>query len=172
MHNVSLGRATTDPYSFVNAIRCDNREDVSLSFDGGVFTADEPTWICFDHIDFGDYGSDEITVPIFSFSDNVPLAIRENGPDGELLFEGLYEAKSIYNTYQSNTFRLSKRLRGVTGIAIRVPFRLSLHGFVFTKLSKEFSPIGACDLASASGDGLKPHSFLVGIHTDFQLKIK
>ena len=155
MRNVSLGRATTDPYSFVNAIRCDNRADVSLSFDGGVFTVDEPTWIRFGNIDFGDYGSDEITVPIFSFSDKVPLEIRENSPEGKLLFAGNYEAESRYNTYQSNTFRLSSRLRGVTGICIRVPFRLSLHGFVFTKLRKAFAPIGACDLASASGDAYR-----------------
>lgn len=149
-----LGRATVDPYAFVNAIRYDaSNQKPTLSFDGGAFTADETTWVRYDNIDFGDYGSDTITIPIFSFSDTVPIEVWEGTPgEGELLFRGQYEAKSIYNTYQSNTFKLSKRLRGVTSLSIRVPFKLSLHGFAFTRIDKAWAEIGVTELVHASGD--------------------
>lgn len=149
-----LGRATVDPYAFVNAIRYDaSNQKPTLSFDGGAFTADEPTWVRYDNVDFGDYGSDAITIPIFSFSDAVPIEVWEGTPgEGELLFRGQYEAKSIYNTYQSNTFKLSKRLRGVTSLSICVPFKLSLHGFVFTRIDKAWAEIGVTELVHASGD--------------------
>lgn len=149
-----LGRATVDPYAFVNAIRYDaSNQKPTLSFDGGAFTADEPTWVRYDNIDFGDYGSDTIMIPIFSFSDVVPIEVWEGTPgEGELLFRGQYKAKSIYNTYQSNTFKLSKRLRGVTSLSICVPFKLSLHGFVFTRIDKAWAEIGVTELVHASGD--------------------
>ncbi|MBR5712881.1 MAG: DUF4982 domain-containing protein [Lachnospiraceae bacterium] len=157
LRSEGLGKATVDPYSFVNAIRCDACSiKPSLSFDGGAFTADEPSWLRFDRVDFGDFGSDVITVPIFSFSDTVPIEIWEGTPDtGTLLFRGKYEAKSIYNRYQPNTFRLAKRLRGVTSLSIRVPFRLSLHGFVFERLDKAYSEITVTDLVHASGDSYR-----------------
>lgn len=157
LRSEGLGRATVNPYEFVNAIRCDaSNQKPTLSFDGGAFTADEPTWVRYDNIDFGDYGSDTITVPIFSFSDVVPVEIWEGTPDeGELLYCGQYEAKSIYNTYQSNTFKLSRRLRGVTSLSIRVPFKLSLHGFVFTRIDKAWAEIGVTELVHASGDAYR-----------------
>ncbi|MBR6019442.1 MAG: DUF4982 domain-containing protein [Lachnospiraceae bacterium] len=162
LHSTGLGRATTDPYEFVNAIRCDaSNQKPTLSFDGGAFTADEPTWVRFDNVDFGDYGSDTITIPIFSFSDNVPIEVWEGTPNEEgstLLFRGNYEAKSRYNHYQPNTFTLAKRLRGVTSVSILVPFRLSLHGFVFDRIDKAWAEIGVTELVSASGDNYRVDS--------------
>ena len=154
LRSVGLGRATVNPYEFVNAIRFDaSNQNPTLSFDGGAFTADEPTWVRYDNVDFGDYGSDTVTIPIFSFSDVVPIEIWEGTPDeGELLYSGQYEAKSIYNTYQANEFKLSKRLRGVTSLSIRVPFKLSIHGFIFTRIDKAWAEIGVTELAHASGD--------------------
>ncbi len=156
LRSEGLGKATTDPYEFVNAIRYDaSNQQPTLSFDGGAFTADEPTWVRFDNVDFGEYGSDTITLPIFSFSNVVPVEVWEGTP-GEagsiLLFRGNYEAKSWYNHYQPNTFRLSKRLRGVTSVSILVPFRLSLHGFVFERIDKAWARIGVTELLHASGD--------------------
>ncbi|MBO4325638.1 MAG: DUF4982 domain-containing protein, partial [Lachnospiraceae bacterium] len=157
LQSEGLGRATVDPYAFVNAIRYNaSNQKPTLSFDGGAFTADEPTWVRYDNIDFGDYGSNTITIPIFSFSDVVPIEVWEGTPgEGELLFRGQYEAKSIYNTYQSNTFKLSKRLRGVTSLSILVPFKLSLHGFVFTHIDKAWAEIGVTELVHASGDAYR-----------------
>lgn len=154
LRSVGLGRATVNPYEFVNAIRFDaSNQKPTLSFDGGAFTADEPTWVRYDNVDFGDYGSDTVTIPLFSFSDVVPIEIWEGTPDeGELLFSGQYEAKSIYNTYQANEFKLSKRLRGVTSLSICVPFKLSLHGFVFKRIDKAWAEIGVTELQYASGD--------------------
>lgn len=157
LRSAGLGRATVNPYEFVNAIRYDaSNQKPTLSFDGGAFTADEPTWVRYDNVDFGDYGSDTVTIPLFSFSDVVPIEIWEGTPDeGELLYRGKYEAKSIYNTYQANEFKLSKRLRGVTSLSIRVPFKLSLHGFFFTRIDKAWAEIGVTELAHASGDAYR-----------------
>ena len=157
LRSEGLGRATVNPYEFVNAIRYDaSNQKPTLSFDGGAFTTDKPTWVRYDNVDFGDYGSDTITVPLFSFSDVVPIEFWEGTPDeGDLLFRGQYEAESIYNTYQTNTFKLSKRLRGVTSLSIRVPFKLSLHGFVFEQLNKAWAEIGVTELVHASGDAYR-----------------
>ena len=157
IRSFGLGHATVNPYEFVNAIRFDaSNQNPALSFDGGAFTADEPTWVRYDNVDFGDYGSDTVTIPLFSFSDVVPIEIWEGTPDeGELLYRGQYEAKSIYNTYQSNKFKLSKRLRGVTSLSIRVPFKLSLHGFVFKRIDKAWAEIGVTELQYASGDAYR-----------------
>ena len=154
IRSIGLGRATVNPYEFVNAIRFDaSNQKPTLSFDGGAFTADEPTWVWYDNVDFGDYGSDTVKIPLFSFSDVVPIEIWEGTPDeGTLLYRGQYEAKSIYNTYQANEFKLSKRLRGVTSLSIRVPFKLSLHGFVFKRIDKAWAEIGVTELQYASGD--------------------
>ena len=150
-----LGKATLDPYSMVSAcLHSDISKEVKLSFQGGVYILDGRNWIQFDNVDFGDYGSDEITLPIFSFDSKLPIEIWEGNPDcgGELLLKTEYEHESHYNHYNSNTWKLPKRLRGLKTISILTYTRISLQGFVFTRYEKAYQAIPAIENTRITGD--------------------
>ncbi len=65
-----LGKAAQKPYQLLPAssYAASSDDGLSLSFQGGVYiTGNERTTITFQHVDFGDYGSDEIHLPDFLF---------------------------------------------------------------------------------------------------------
>ncbi len=157
MENTGLGCATIDPYQFVCACyHTGSNRELPLSFQGGVFTNQETTWIRFDGVDFGEYGSNEITIPIFSFDTCLPIEVWEGTPeDGELLFSGNYESSSWYNHYQSNTFRLKRRLKGLCTVSIQLHTRLSINGFRFTKFEKAFGTLYATENNMINGDSFQ-----------------
>lgn len=167
-----LGEATHDPYSIVSAINYTSSSDdgLILSFQGGVYiTGNERTTVTFENVNFGDYGADEIHLPIFSFSDDLPVEVwlgipgeEINGPaepgtvsvSGECLLKETYHAKSWYNHYQENVFKLSKRLKGVQTLTIVVypEIKMSLQGFYFTKVEKAYAKLNASDNTIVTGD--------------------
>ncbi len=179
-----LGAASYDPYRLVPAIDYTSSSDdgLILSFQGGVYiTGNTRTTITFEQIDFGDYGADEIHLPIFSFSDELPLEVWQGIPkwqgipdasdgsgaeavvpaspgtksaDGECLLQQTYRAKSWYNHYQENVFTLSKRLKGIQTITIVVypEIKMSLQGFYFTKIEKAYARLLASDSTTVTGD--------------------
>ena len=168
-----LGEATHDPYSIVSAIdyTASSDDGLILSFQGGVYiTGNDRTTVTFENVDFGDYGSDEIHLPIFSFSDDLPVEvwqgipgddITESAPCGTIsstgavcLLQDTYHAKSWYNHYQENVFTLSKRLKGVQTITIVVypEIKMSLQGFSFTKNEKAYAKLLASDSSIVTGD--------------------
>lgn len=168
-----LGEATHDPYTIVSAIDYSSSSDdgLILSFQGGVYiTGNDRTTVTFENVDFGDYGSDEIHLPIFSFSDDLPVEVWLGIPGeditepascgtvsstgGECLLQDTYHAKSWYNHYQENVFTLSKRLKGVQTITIVVypEIKMSLQGFSFTKCEKAYAKLLASDCSNVTGD--------------------
>ena len=167
-----LGEATHDPYSIVSAINYTSSSDdgLILSFQGGVYiTGNERTTVTFENVNFGDYGADEIHLPIFSFSDDLPVEVwlgipgeEINGPvapgtvstSGECLLQETYHAKSWYNHYQENVFKLSKRLKGVQTLTLVVypEIKMSLQGFYFTKVEKAYAKLNASDNTIVTGD--------------------
>ncbi len=168
-----LGEATHDPYNIVSAIDYTSSSDdgLILSFQGGVYiTGNERTTVTFENVDFGDYGANEIHLPIFSFSDDLPVEVWQGIPGdditdsascgtvsstgAECLMQETYHAKSWYNHYQENVFTLSKRLKGVQTITIVVypEIKMSLQGFSFTKIEKAYAKLLASDNSNVTGD--------------------
>jgi beta-galactosidase len=152
-----LGEAALNPYEFIPGIRFDKcSHKGKLSFEGGVFVpAKSESYLTYSNVDFGDVGSDEITLPIFIFEDEMPLSVWEGGEkDGECLGAFTYRAKSMYNHYQENTFKLSKRLKGVTKITFKFESknRFSLKGFSFKKYEKAYEKLYAAQNTLISGD--------------------
>lgn len=157
-----MGEANFSPYKLVNGI--DNSgctADAKLSFQGGVYiTSTERTRFLFSNIDFGEYGSDEIHVPIFSFEDVLPIEIwlgDSEKNNAKMLYKGNYEAKSWYNHYQENIFKLSARIKGIQSISIVVypTIKMSLQGFYFTKYEKAFEKIYATENNLITGDSFE-----------------
>lgn len=167
-----LGEATHNAYDIVSAINYSSSSDdgLILSFQGGVYiTGNERTTVTFENVDFGDYGADEIHLPIFSFSDDLPVEVWLGTPGdeitesaevgttsstGECLLKETYHAKSWYNHYQENVFKLSKRLKGVQTLTIVVypEIKMSLQGFYFTKIDKAYAKLLGSDNANVTGD--------------------
>lgn len=153
-----LGEATLDAYKMVNGINnAGCTSEAKLSFQGGVYiTATERTRFLFDNVDFGEYGANEIHVPIFSFEDELPIEIwlgdSENG--GTCLIKDKYQAKSWYNHYQENVYTLPERIKGVQAISIVVypTIKMSLQGFYFTKLEKAYGRLEALENNRITGD--------------------
>lgn len=153
-----LGEATLNPYKIVNGIDyADCTSEAKLSFQGGVYITEETrTRFLFEHVDFGEYGSDEIHVPIFSFEDELPIEIwlGDSEDNGTCLVKDMYRAKSWYNHYQENVYKLSERIKGVQNISIVVypSIKLSLQGFYCTALEKAYGKVYAIENNTISGD--------------------
>lgn len=157
-HIDGLGQAHTNPYEFVSAgLHSDASRNLTNGNDRGVATSrDGESWICFDNINFGSFGSDEITLPIFSLdSEEFPIEIWEGHPDeadASLLTEVTYQRPSIWNVYQDETYRLPKRLKGITSLCFVLRRKIHLKGFQFKQPDKAFQRLSALGHDDIYGD--------------------
>lgn len=157
-----FGQAYTDPYDFVAGSLYTSvaQGDVGCGNERGVATGrDGDTVVCFDHLDFGAVGSDEITIPIFALDDKeYPIQIWEGVPGeagSEMVADVVYQKPSIWNVYQEETFKLSRRLKGITGISFHVRQKIHIKGFSFTKYEKAWQALMAGDADGVFGDSFE-----------------
>lgn len=153
-----LGDAMLNPYEFVygGLYNASNRE-LSNGIEHGVSApTDEISYIGFRNLDFGPYGSDEITVPVYSLgNDPVTLAIYKGMPDeegSELLVDAVYDKPPIWMTYQPVTYRFKERIKGLATICFVIQSRISIKGFQFTKQNKALSQLAIKDYDAIYGD--------------------
>ncbi len=156
-----FGKAFHDPYSFISAGLYDySRGEVGNGNELGVATArDGETQVGFHEIDFGPYGSDEITLPIFALTDDpYRLRIYEGMPDeegSELVADVIYQKPSIWNTYQEETYRLNKKLKGVTSICLVLEKKVHIKGFEFTRQTRAWDCLTASSCDGVYGDSFR-----------------
>ncbi|WMT38998.1 hypothetical protein RE628_15865 [Paenibacillus sp. D2_2] len=123
----------------------------------GVATGrDGESLICFDKIDFGNFGSDEITLPIFSLDDaEFPIEIWEGIPgedNASLLTTVTYQKPSIWNVYQEETYRLPRRLKGIVSLCFLLRRKIHLKGMQFEKPMKAFEKLSVLENNRIYGD--------------------
>ncbi|MBW7453847.1 glycoside hydrolase family 2 TIM barrel-domain containing protein [Paenibacillus sepulcri] len=153
-----LGTAYKDPYGFISAGLYDfSKGEVGNGNERGVATSrDGETRVGFSNIDFGPYGSDLITMPIFALnSDAYELQIWEGNPEAEgseLLADVIYQKASRWNVYQEATYRLSKRLTGITSICFVLQKKVHIKGFTFDKWNRAFERNNAAECDRIYGD--------------------
>jgi beta-galactosidase len=153
-----LGAAYKDPYGFISAGLYDySKGEVGNGNERGVATSrDGETQVGFHDIDFGPYGSDTITIPIFALSsDEYSLQVWEGMPDeegSELLADAIYQKPSKWNVYQEETYHLSKRLRDITSICFVLQAKVHIKGFSFEKKNKAFEQNMAIECNYIYGD--------------------
>ena len=153
-----LPDSSLDPYHFISAgLYTLSNLDLTNGNERGVATArDFESHVGFEQVDFGDYGSDEITISIFSLdSDPLPLEIWEGmkgEQNSELLASVIYQKPTIWNTYQEDTFRLKRRINGRTTISFVVNKKVHIKGFVFKKVERAFQKLYGTDCDSIYGD--------------------
>ena len=114
--------------------------------------------LAFTNVDFGDYGSDEITILIFSLDDSlhkIKLYTGVPSEEGsELIGELLYQKPSIWNVYQAETYRLKKRIRGIQTICLETTAdKIHIKGFSFKSMTSPiYAQIGAKENSNIYGD--------------------
>jgi beta-galactosidase len=155
---VGLGAAYKDPYGFISGGLYDySKGEVGNGNERGVATSrDGETHVGFHEIDFGPYGADTITIPIFALSsDKYELKIWEGMPGeegSELLADVIYQKESRWNEYQEETYRLSKRLKGITSICFVLRNKVHIKGFYFEKKNRVFEQNMAKECDHIYGD--------------------
>lgn len=132
-----LGTAYIDPYEFVCGGQYQySKGDVGNGNEKGVSASrDGETQVGYRNLDFGSFGSDEITVPIFTLSDEpYPIQIWEGMPEEEgstLVADVVYQKPSIWNVYQPETWKLNRRLTGITSLCFVLHQKVHIKGFSF-----------------------------------------
>ena len=152
-----LGMAELDPYQEVTAGLYDFSEgEIGSGNDKGIaFARFGRSLVGFSKVNFGSVGTDKITLPLFALNDDayqIEMFVAEPGREMRLLTVLNYQKHSIWNTYQSETWTLPERLKGVLGIAFAMTEKVHMRGFIFEKQSRAFIPQNAADADSIYGD--------------------
>ncbi|SFF07658.1 beta-galactosidase [Paenibacillus catalpae] len=153
-----IGQAFINPYEFVSAgYHSESSRNLTNGNERGVATSrDGESWICFDNIDFGTYGSDEITLPIFSLdSEQFTIELWEGvpgAPSASLLTQLSYHKPTRWNVYQDETYRLPRRLMGITSLTFVLKRKIHLKGIQFKKAVKAFERLEALEHNQIYGD--------------------
>ena len=155
-----LGIRNLNPYGFLSAslfsatggqIGNGNERGISTQRDGN-------SWVAYENLDFGDFGSDEVEIPVFSFGGATPFVFWEGIPYAEgskIIGRKEYTLPSVWNTYIPDTFRLEKRLRGITTFAVELDRKIHMKGFRFTKQEKALAKLYAAEADSVYGDSFR-----------------
>ncbi|BCN30506.1 glycoside hydrolase family 2 TIM barrel-domain containing protein [Anaeromicropila herbilytica] len=159
-----LGEATINPYEFVSGSFY-NKSNMVLNevISGGVSADKDPTYIGFRGVDFKEVGSDEITIPMIHWfhNESLPVEVWEGMPNeegAECLFEGMYQADFVWQTYIPNTFKLKRRITGLKTICIVVKAKgvdVSVKGFEFKEYNKAYETLNAVSNNRIYGDFFK-----------------
>ncbi|MBQ8800640.1 MAG: DUF4982 domain-containing protein [Lachnospiraceae bacterium] len=153
-----VGTAFFNPYELISGSLFSRQTGtVTNGNERGVATArDGKTTVTYDNVDFGAFGSDEITLPIFELGGNaIKIEIWEGAPEdvgSELVDVITYHVPSIWNTYQERTYTLPRKFKGVTSISFVTEDKIHLKGFVFAKKEKAFETLSVKDNTSIYGD--------------------
>jgi beta-galactosidase len=160
------GKPMFDPYTFITGglYNLSNAELGSGNERGVATLRKGESHVGFENIDFGAYGSDEITLSLFTLSSE-PFNFEVwttglPGQGGDMLCSLLYDKGSIWNTYIKTTYKLPRRLRGIETICFVFNQKVHIGGFVFTRLNKAYEKLSITENNFIYGDSysIKPDS--------------
>lgn len=153
-----LGRRFLDPYQEISAgLYTDTIGEIGNGNEKGIATArDGRSGVVYENIDFGDVGSDEITMSVFALSGEAyPIEIWIGHPKREgsrLLDTVVYQKPSIWNTYQEECWKLPERVRGVVTLAFCLNAKVHIRGFRFARQQKGYLYLTAAEADRIYGD--------------------
>lgn len=172
-----FGAFSVNPYEFVVAsFYNESSGELGSGIEKGVSTPyDIPVWMLFRNVEFGSFGADEVTLPVFEFNgmpitftfwDGVPHA------DGsQIVGSGIYHKPCIWDTYQEQTFKLDCRMKGTRDFAIELTGKTNIRGFCFVRPDKAFAEISVLDNDGLYGDTFTKESDAVtGIGNNVSLE--
>ncbi len=153
-----LGTTFLNPYELITAgLFSDSIGDIGNGNEKGISTArDGVSGVVFDNVDFGDYGSDELTMPIFALDGQtyeIDIWLGKPLAEGSRLLTTVqYQKPPIWNVYQEETFKLPERIKGVVSIGFTLKFKVHIKGFYFTKQNKAYGRLFAMEANRVYGD--------------------
>ena len=152
-----LGKPFINPYELVSGglYNASNVELTNGNERGVATLKDGESHVGFKDLDFGDYGSDEITLPLFPLNkDPFTFEIWKGMPleGGEHLSTIYYNKGSIWNTYQEIVCKLPRRLISVTTLSLVFRQKVHIKGFTFLQYQKAFQKLKATEVTSVYGD--------------------
>lgn len=156
-----LGRAFLNPYEWISAgLYTDTLGEIGNGNEKGIATArDGMSGVVYGNLDFGEFGSDEITLPVFALSDKeYPIEIwlgKPYEPDSRLMDTVIYQKPSQWNIYQEETYKLPERIKGVAALGFVMRDKVHLKGFRFIKLEKAFERLWAAEADNVYGDSFR-----------------
>lgn len=157
----NLGQANIDPYEFVSAgLHTEALGEIGNGNEKGIASSREgESGVIFSGVDFGEYGSDEVTLPIFALNGE-PYTIdiwlgRPHEAGSRLLQSVIYQKPSVWNVYQEETYRLPERIRGVATIAFMMHDKIHFKGFRFQKLEKAYGRLSGGEADAVYGDSFR-----------------
>lgn len=157
-----MGQAFLNPYEFISAgLFSETVGEITNGNEKGIATArDGVSGVIYRDLDFGEYGSDEITVPVFALSSDLhEIEIWQGVPEAEgsrLLLNAPYQKPSQWNVYQEETWKLPCRLKGLTTIAFRLQSRkVHIKGFSFTYYEKAYGRLSGAECSRVYGDSFR-----------------
>lgn len=155
-----IGKAFADPYEFIYGSSYSYSEgEIGTGNEMGFATSrTDKSLIGFENIDFGNIGSDEITIPIFALdSDEHPFKVYDGIPSkgGKLIGEFVYHKPSIWNVYQEDTWTFDEKLTGVHDLCFEFGDKVHVKGFSFKKYDKAFTKLDASGADDIYGDDFK-----------------
>ncbi len=153
-----MGQAFVSPYEFLSA-GLYNRAigEISNGNEKGIATdRADVSAVVFENLDFGEYGSDEVTIPVFALDSdlhNIELWLGVPGEEGsELLHILPYQKPSVWNVYQEDTWKLARRIKGVVTLSLQLHEKVHIKGFCFKYYEKAFSSLCAAECDKVYGD--------------------
>jgi len=170
-----LGVRNLNPYEFLSAsLFSSTGGQIGNGNERGISTQrDGISWVVYDNLDFGEFGSDEVEIPVFSFGGATPFTFWEGVPYEEgskIIGRKDYTLPSVWNTYIPDTFKLDKRLRGVAAFAVELDRKIHMKGFRFAKQEKAFVTLHAAEADSIYGDSYtKQEKAITGIGNNVTL---
>jgi len=159
-----VGKPFINPYEFIFAgLYTDYNIEPEVGIERGIATMrnrdlyERTMFIGYSNINFGSYGTDEVTVWLFpQESEAFDFEIWDGMPekDGLRICAVNYDKGSIWNQYIEVTYKLPVRLSGIKTICFAFSNKLHFKGFMFNKLNK-----GLAKHYTAENDGLYGDAF-------------
>ena len=153
------GMPFLNPYQFVSG-GLYNVSNVPMTNgnERGVATLrDGESHVGFADLDFGSYGSDEVTMWLFPLEKN-PFMIeiwKGMSSEGQHLCTVTYDKGSIWNTYQEVSYKLPERLCGVITLCFVFKQKVHIKGFQFFEYKKAFEQINFTENDGIYGDSFE-----------------
>lgn len=153
IEGLGWGLVSFNPYSPISAGLYDlsNMPFKNAELGGIAMFSPNGDYFGFKNIDFGIFGSDEVTIAIMSYANEIPITFWEGVPQengSELLGTGTYKAEPKWNTYIENTFTLSKKLTGKKSLCIALKSEqavVSVKHILFKNKAAYEKHTGACN---------------------------
>ena len=152
-----IGLPSLNPYEEISAGLYDFSEgEIGSGNEKGIaFARDEKSMVGFSNLDFGLIGSDKLTLPIFALNSERYEIGMYAGRDKEhlsLLSILEYQKPSIWNVYQTETWTLPERLKGVQTVAFQMKDKVHLKSLIFEKQSRAYLHHNAAEADEIYGD--------------------